>query len=502
MKKIKILLFVAMSAFTISSCSDAIDIVQEGEVTDDALFKTTTDLQNYLNGSVYTSADTTNETFISSLLTDELKIGPANAGQQQGDFRFVIASNNAYASAIWLNNYTTINRVNRLLRAAATITPTAAQAAQYNDVLAQARALRAFAYLRLQTYFSTNMKDDNALGVIVSTSVPDILDQSPRSNNAAVWAVVDADIAFAEANVNALNTEYFVGKAMISALKARVMLYRGKYPEAKTAAQNAITQSGLILTTSTPVPAGLAGSTTWNTSFYASPSPTPYRNLWNDSSRGEKIFSLSRQVGGPGGNIAGVYTTNTTNIGGSPWWVMGLNLFAEVSSYTNDIRRYAFIDPTSTANTYVIDKYPGKSSQPLKNDLKVFRISEMKLIIAEADARAGGAGLGTAAAIVKEIRDARRYSGTTTLPVYGSTMAALADILKERRVELAFEGHRYIDLKRAGADAGVGVSRNAGDDIFIASTPLTLPLTDYRFTLPIPANEINGNPGIQQNPGY
>ena len=501
MKKIKILLFVALSAFAVSSCSDAIDIVQDGELTDEAIFRSTGDMQNYLNGSVYNSVDVINEVFITSLLTDELKIGPANAGQQQGDFRFIVSSDNAYATSIWLNNYTTINRVNRLLRGAEGITPAPSEVAAYNNILAQARALRAFAYIKLETYFSTNTKDDNALGVIISTSVPEILDQLPRSSNGAVWAVVDGDIAYAEANINpATNSEYYIGKAMISAMKARMYLYRGKYPQAKTAAQDAITQSGLALTTATPVPAGLAGSGAWNTAFYASPSPTPYRNLWNDTSRGEKIWSLSRQVGGPGGNIAGVYTTNSTMLSGSPWWVMGLNLYNTISSYTNDIRKYAFVDPSSTAGVYVIDKYPGKGTQPLKNDLKIFRVSEMKLIIAEADARASS--FGTAATIIKEIRDARRYIGTSTLPVYTSVSGALADILKERRVELAFEGHRYIDLKRAGAEAGVGVSRNAGDDIFIPSTPLTLPLTDYRFTLPIPSLEVNGNPTIVQNPGY
>lgn len=514
MKKIKILLFAAMSALTFSSCSDAIDIVQDGEIPDEVLFKTTTDLQNYLNGSVYSAPDITSDVFISSLLTDELKIGPSNTGQQQGDFRFVVSRDNAYASSIWLNCYATINRVNRLLKAAADITPSAADAPKYNSILAQARTLRAYSYLRLESFFSTNMKDDNALGVIISNSVPtDIFEQLPRSTNGAVWAVVEADLAFADANIGSaalilgpnastLNPEYYLSQAMISAIKARMYLYRGNYPLAKTNAQNAITQSSLTLTSAIPVPTGLPGSAAWNTTFYTAPSPNPYRKLWDDTARGEKIFSFSRQVGGPGGNIAGVYNTNTTNISGSPLWVVGLNLFSELSSYTNDIRRYAFIDPTSTGSTYVIDKYPGKGSQALKNDLKIFRISEMKLIIAEADARAGGAGLVTAATIVKEIRDARRFSGTATLPVYGSTMAALADILKERRVEFAFEGHRYIDLKRAGADAGVSISRNAGDDIFVSSTPLTFPITDYRFTLPIPANEVNGNPGIQQNPGY
>ena len=73
----------------------------------------------------------------------------------------------------------------------------------------------------------------------------------------------------------------------------------------------------------------------------------------------------------------------------------------------------------------------------------------------------------------------------------------------ERRKELAFEGHRYIDLKRLGADAGVpGTDRDATDGANSnAISPLNILLGDYRFTLPIPQAEININPLIQ-NPGY
>ena len=70
-------------------------------------------------------------------------------------------------------------------------------------------------------------------------------------------------------------------------------------------------------------------------------------------------------------------------------------------------------------------------------------------------------------------------------------------------MELAYEGHRYKDLKRLGVAAGVGIDR---DPIAcnIQGDACTLPSSDYRFTLPIPIIEINANPGIaeQQNPGY
>ena len=193
---------------------------------------------------------------------------------------------------------------------------------------------------------------------------------------------------------------------------------------------------------------------------------------------------------------------------------MGRNLFNILDGTTGDIRRYAYIDPTSTINTnyqtaynnndyttdqIIIDKYPGKGSASTKNDVKMFRLSEMYFILAECAVNDND--LVSARNYIHQVRQARNYSGSATTPVYASQQEAWADILKERRVELAFEGHRYIDLKRLAAKAGVTMDRNRTDDRpGIAVT--NLPNGDYRYTLPIPLAEIAGNPNIQQNPGY
>ena len=149
----------------------------------------------------------------------------------------------------------------------------------------------------------------------------------------------------------------------------------------------------------------------------------------------------------------------------------------------------------------MIDKYPGKAGLDLINDLKIFRLSEMYFIKAEALVSEGD--LAGAAAIIKTIRDVRNRLAPQPLPVYANATAAWADILKERRIELCYEGHRYIDLKRLGALAGgLTIDRYTRDCETVQTC--SIPLTDYRFTVPIPINEINTNPNIraQQNPGY
>ncbi|PZQ82334.1 MAG: RagB/SusD family nutrient uptake outer membrane protein, partial [Flavobacterium johnsoniae] len=91
--------------------------------------------------------------------------------------------------------------------------------------------------------------------------------------------------------------------------------------------------------------------------------------------------------------------------------------------------------------------------------------------------------------------------GSNPLPTYPNLNEALTDILLERRKELAFEGHRYLDIKRIGNEINVGINRLA-DDAFTFSAPTSLPASDYRFTLPIPRSEISANPTIVQNPNY
>lgn len=191
-------------------------------------------------------------------------------------------------------------------------------------------------------------------------------------------------------------------------------------------------------------------------------------------------------------------------------WVWGRNLFNLLNETEGDIRRLSYVDPTAlidenyetstsplNSDVLVIDKYPGKVSFSTKNDIKVFRLSEMYFIAAEAEARLGN--LAKANELVQAVRVARNYLGTATTPTYAGTQAALADILKERRLELALEGHRFIDLKRLAVDAGVSMDRNATDDIVEVQN---LENGSYKYTLPIPLAEISANPTVEQNPGY
>ena len=75
-------------------------------------------------------------------------------------------------------------------------------------------------------------------------------------------------------------------------------------------------------------------------------------------------------------------------------------------------------------------------------------------------------------------------------------------ILHERRMELAFEGHRYFDLVRTGKAIPVITKAlmtkvDYDDKIYITNS-----IPEYQLILPIPVGEIQKDPTLTQNKGY
>lgn len=477
--------------FTLNSCQDAIEVEQPGLLDDATLFTSVSNLNDYLIGSVYANMDTNNDIYFSAVFTDEVKPGAGSGGQEYEIHRYFIDPSTGLTTGIWAQHYLVINRVNRLIAGAAQVTPAnATEQTQYNSIIAQARAIRAFCYLQLETFFSTDMKDANALGVLLLKDVPAIDVKLPRSKNQDIYDFINADLDYAR-TILTYNTSapsrYYVDKGFVNAVSARFNLYRGNTTLAKQYAQDVVNNSGLSLTAA-----------------------AAYPTMWNDTARGEIIFALNRLATGNGSSIGTRWNTNSSSITGNPMWALGRNLFNIINTTPGDIRRTVYIDPSSIidpnyltspsprdTDQLVIDKYPGKTSAATRNDLKVFRLSEMYFILAECETAANN--FTAAATLIQQVRAKRNTSGTATLPVYASATAAYADILKERRVDLALEGHRYIDLKRLANLAAVTMDRNQTDDVV---TVTNLPNNSHKYTLPIPVQEINLNPEVQQNPGY
>ncbi|MCY1501030.1 SusD family protein [compost metagenome] len=529
MKKIKLFLVLTVGAL-LFSCEDAYRIEQDGEFGEDVTFLSVKDMEDYLM-ETYDKVNIHDEIALTSYFTDEVAIGNANAGQNVELYNFVLNNRDGLASGIWLTHYTLINYANRVLRGASRVTPDAgdpAEVARYNSIIAQAKALRAFGHFQLLTYFSEDIKNPASLGVILLDRVPATSEKLPRSTTGEVFALIESDLAASE-NVPvvlptlpaAARPYHFINPNFFKAFRARMYAYKGEYGLAAQYANDLIATSGVSLSvawTGTPPPNGA----TFPAAFYGTSSPSPYRRMFNDQEQGEVLFALGRPAGK--GTIADIFYTNRTNLSGAVLHDMSRSLFGllgrsgDRNTDNSDIRGRAFLDPTTIAmvnpldpavdyianDVLCIDKYPGKTGADLTNDLKVFRISEMYFIRAEAFASTGNLNGATnsVASVLKQIRDVRNYRNIAQpLPVYASPAEAWADILKERRLELCYEGHRYVDLRRLGPLANVTIDRFSRD--CNVATGCDLPLTDHKLKyLPIPQNEIIGNPTIKQNLGY
>jgi hypothetical protein len=115
------------------------------------------------------------------------------------------------------------------------------------------------------------------------------------------------------------------------------------------------------------------------------------------------------------------------------------------------------------------------------------------IILLKAEALNEQGDVSAAATLVNQIRSRVDLPNTTATTQESMRLA----IEKERRLELAFEGHRWFDLKRTGR--AIEVINNAiGPD----GNKYGYNLTPNGLLWPIPQSELDKNELLTQNPGY
>lgn len=127
-----------------------------------------------------------------------------------------------------------------------------------------------------------------------------------------------------------------------------------------------------------------------------------------------------------------------------------------------------------------------------------YRYADVLLLKAEALIMQDTPDLDAAADIIDEIRG-RAGLGALSVSTRSNKDAMLNALLKERRLELAFEGQRWFDLVRLDKVEEVMNAVYAKDSGRKAQV-YAFDKTSYR--LPIPQSVIDANDKIQQNPGY
>ncbi|WP_455586157.1 RagB/SusD family nutrient uptake outer membrane protein [Bacteroides sp.] len=151
------------------------------------------------------------------------------------------------------------------------------------------------------------------------------------------------------------------------------------------------------------------------------------------------------------------------------------------------------------SNYYPADNYPFmyKCRSAFSSIIK-YRYADILLLKAEALIMQDAPDLEGAADIIDEIRE-RAKLGKLSSSVRADKNRMLDALLKERRLELAFEGQRWFDLVRLDKVEEV-MNAVYAKDSGRKSQVYQFDKNSYR--LPIPQSVIDANDKIQQNPGY
>jgi hypothetical protein len=241
---------------------------------------------------------------------------------------------------------------------------------------------------------------------------------------------------------------FYISKNTAAAILARVYLSQGNYELARQAANRVITSGAYSLVASFDL--------AFNNRSNSSEDIFAVQQTEQDNDNGYNTFFASPDYGGRGD-----IKINDKHL----------------ASYESGDERGLFFYESG-------DIFTAKWADQFAN-IPQIRLSEMYLIRAEANFRLGGAPVGATA-----LSDINRVRARANASLY--TSLTLDAILKERRFELAFEGHLIHDIKRNKET----IVKTIGNDVRV------YPFNSPKLIFPIPMRETDANTQLVQNEGY
>lgn len=488
------------SLFSFAACN--LDYAPENTLVDEKVYKTQKTAEAALLGAYvrldvflagapqdqnnYANAGYT--LLMGDMTTDNLAIRPSSTG-------FVAVQTSTYTSSehdglltsMWSWGYNAIDYANNIINK---IT----EFGQFDETMerqyiAEAKFIRSYVNFQLlclygdQALLGANDKE----GIILRTDAyngynPD--DIASRSTNAECWDFILKDLE-TEAlpdlsdEVPSIADRVRANKTVAKALLSRIYLYRGTYThnqddlaKARDYAKEVLNTQGYGFSTS---------STEYNTALFPTNESAQGNTYPDPTTRSNELifFEASR-----------LYTDNYPN---------GLSYYRKQSYYVpatmkelygEDDVRSTYLIWQGSKSDYVNDlttmKYSGY------DDVLFIRMAEMKLTYAETLVRTSGSVSAEAVQQLNEVHQRAYPVGQKpalyTMSDFSSTEAFLKAVLKERNMELAYEGHYRWDLMRTG---------NLLGDKTLGS------IDKSKWNLPIPDYEIRISYGkLQQNTGY
>ena len=476
---------IAILLFTITiSCDNYLEVLPNGQENTENYFNTAEDYENALIG-VYDLLSTTYlNQILGEIASDNSLCGGENPTDvldwQQIDDMTHNPDNGALRNIFqWM--YAGISRANYIMEFKDK-TPFARK----EQVIAETKFLRSYYYFELVKFFgSVPMYLDKRITIEETQSID-------KSTTAVIYAQLERDLEDA-ANVLPWQQgqEGRATKGAALALLGKIYLYQNKFTEASQTLDQVINSGQYSLVSNF-------------SSIFSN----------QNENNSESVFEVQyfgQEGGGFGcfqcieGNVAVGFMGPRFRAGNYAPYADGFSFnipsLAIVNAFeSGDLRRDATIfdinDFVATRpdvtfmeghdhNGYFNFKYipyaEGNAPDPHlthSNNYRAIRFADVLLMAAEAHVQGGSAGL--AQNYLDMIRDRAFGNTSNRIP------ATLNNILQERRLELAGEGHRFFDQVRTGQTSSI---------------PGFTPNKNELFPLPRIEIELSGN-RWSQNPGY
>ena len=488
MKNIKYIILLLVSIFATISCSDDFVNVESQNESSENYFNSEEDYQNALIGAYDMLQSTYINVMLGEIASDNTLAGGESAtdvpGIQQVD-DMVHTPSNANLRDIWGWMFAGVNRANYILEFQDKTDFTGKE-----NVLAQARFLRAYYYFELVKWFG-----DVPLVVDQRFQFGDQFDVD-RTPKAQVYAQMELDLMYAVANLPYVQTQVGrITKGSAEALLGKVYLYQDKFGAAALVLEDLI-------------------------NFGPHDLITDYTTLFENDNENtvESVFEVQyTDLEGAGfgclqcseGNVAvgfnGIRNYNGTLFDSG--FSFNVPTQEVVDEFESDDPRIdtAILDieawAASTGATFGTgnehtgyynrkyiarqgDSNIGDQNLTNPNNYRAIRFADVLLMAAEALNR-GGIADDRAQIYLNRVR--QRAFGDMAHDVTASGSTLTDAIYHERRVELVGEGHRFFDLVRTGRAA-------SEIDGFIAGKHEVFPIPQIEI-------ELTGNRWAQ-NPGY
>lgn len=383
---------------------------------------------------------------------------------------------------VWSSSYDGIEKANWII---AKVPATSMDETRKSQILGEAYFLRAYYYWMLTKNFGD---------VIVKTE-PSITEKeayAEKKTQAEVYEQIYADLdqALATALPSYPNvTKGRPSKEVVSALYAKAALYNGDWDTALQKAKDVINSGKYSLLDDVR---------------------DVYRPEKEDIARIENMWAFEAETTTPGRShqLLGLYGPP-----GSAAPAYGKTTFGSLFAFQAFFDSFDPLDERRLLlDTTYVDKtgktVPQKSLTPITQkavlvkkyqeannvgsstscNIPIFRLADIYLIAAEAEARLNGATT-DAYDFIQVVRD---RAGLDELPSGLTQDQFIEAVLQERSWELFGEGDRWYDLTRT--DKYMTVIPNAVNDVFPSR-----PVQVKNKYFPIPQDEINANPLIEQN---